>query len=374
MSVVAASVARVTTTTSQEPPPAEPVTAEPVTAGSATAAPAAVGGDLSEEEFTARLAPLRREILAHCYRMTGSVHDAEDMLQETYLRAWRAMRGFENRSSLRTWMFRIATNTCLTHLEGRRRRPLPTGIGAPAADPRDQPREDTSVPWLEPLPDQLVWSTAPVDPAESAVGRETVRLAFVAALQHLTAQQRAVLLLRDVLAWSAAEVADALGLSVAAVNSTLQRARAHMANVQDVPPLEPTDPRHRALLGRYVAAFEAYDVAAIVELLAADVVWEMPPFPGWYQGPAAVGHLIATWCPATGPGSMRMLPTAANGLPAYGLYMRGADGVHRAFQLQQVTLGEDGVRHVTVWFGAELFARFGLPAELDAGAGGAARA
>ncbi|WP_243738352.1 sigma-70 family RNA polymerase sigma factor [Cellulomonas shaoxiangyii] len=355
-----------TTTTSQEPSVGTPV---PTAASSVPPSGAAAGGDLSEEEFTARLAPLRREILAHCYRMTGSVHDAEDMLQETYLRAWRAMRGFENRSSLRTWMFRIATNACLTHLEGRRRRPLPTGIGAPPADPSEQPRMDTSVPWLEPLPDSLVWSTAPADPAETAVARETVRLAFVAALQHLTAQQRAVLLLREVLAWSAAEVADALDLSVAAVNSTLQRARAHMANVQDVAPLEPTDPRHRQLLERYVAAFEAYDVAAIVELLAADVVWEMPPFPGWYQGPVAVGELIATWCPATGPGSMRLLPTSANGLPAYGLYMRGEDGVHRPFQVQQVTLGEDGVRHVTVWFGAELFARFGLPAELAPGQG-----
>ncbi|TQL03773.1 sigma-70 family RNA polymerase sigma factor [Cellulomonas sp. SLBN-39] len=319
----------------------------------------------SPEEFAARLAPMRREILAHCYRMTGSVHDAEDVLQETYLRAWRAMRGFENRSSLRTWMFRIATNACLTHLDGRRRRPLPTGIGAPPADPRDEPRVDAGTPWLEPLPDALVWSHAPADPAETVVDRDTVRLAFVAALQHLTAQQRAVLLLRDVLAWSAAEVAEALDLTVAGVNSTLQRARAHMANVQDVTPLEPTDPRRRQLLERYVAAFEAYDVAAIVDLLAADVVWEMPPYPGWYSGPAAVGELIATWCPATGPGSMRLVPTAANGLPAYGLYMRDADGAHRAFQVQQVTVGEDGVRHVTVWFGAPLFARFGLPEVLD---------
>ncbi|UZN01829.1 sigma-70 family RNA polymerase sigma factor [Cellulomonas sp. S1-8] len=327
-------------------------------------ATAPVPVDLTADEFAERLAPMRREILAHCYRMTGSVHDAEDMLQETYLRAWRAMRGFENRSSLRTWMFRIATNTCLTHLEGRRRRPLPTGLGAPASDPRDQPREDLSTPWLEPLPDALVWARPPVDPAETAVHRDSVRLAFVAALQHLTAQQRAVLLLRDVLAWSAAEVADALNLSVAAVNSTLQRARAHMAGVQDTPPLEPTDPRRQELLARYVAAFEAYDIAAIVDLLAADVVWEMPPFPGWYTGPEAIGELIGTWCPARGPGDMRLVPTAANGLPAFALYMRDAEGRHRAFQLQQVTVTGDGVRHVTVWFGAELFARFGLPEQL----------
>lgn len=352
MSVVAASVVDVTTTTSPQGPGPGPTT---------TTAPA----ELTADEFAERLAPMRREILAHCYRMTGSVHDAEDMLQETYLRAWRAMRGFENRSSLRTWMFRIATNTCLTHLEGRRRRPLPTGLGAPAADPRDQPREDLSTPWLEPLPDALVWAQPPADPAETTVHRDSVRLAFVAALQHLTAQQRAVLLLRDVLAWSAAEVADALDLSVAAVNSTLQRARAHMANVQDVTPLEPTDPRHQELLARYVAAFEAYDIAAIVDLLAADVVWEMPPFPGWYAGPSAVGRLIGSWCPAERAGDMRMVPTGgANGLPVLALYMRDAHGTHRAFQVQQMTLGPDGVRHVTVWFGGGLFARFGLPEEL----------
>ena len=351
MSVAGTTVADVTTTTSEQ------------TSGSgATTAP--VPADLTADEFAQRLAPMRREILAHCYRMTGSVHDAEDMLQETYLRAWRAMHGFENRSSLRTWMFRIATNTCLTHLEGRRRRPLPTGLGAPAADPRDQPREDHGTPWLEPLPDSLVWAQPPADPAETAVHRDTVRLAFVAALQHLTAQQRAVLLLRDVLAWSAAEVADALGLSVAAVNSTLQRARGHMANVHDVTPLEPTDPRRQELLARYVAAFEAYDIAAIVELLAADVVWEMPPFPGWYAGPQAVGELIGTWCPAQRPGDMRLVPTSANGLPAFAMYMRDAHGRHHAFQVQQVTVTADGVRHVTVWFGEDLFARFGLPAEL----------
>lgn len=357
MSVAAATVGCVTTTTA-------PQASGDLTSAATTTDPAAAE-DLTADEFAERLAPMRREILAHCYRMTGSVHDAEDMLQETYLRAWRAMRGFENRSSLRTWVFRIATNTCLTHLDGRRRRPLPTGLGAPAADPRDRPHEDLGTPWLEPLPDALVWSQPPADPAETAVHRDSVRLAFVAALQHLTAQQRAVLLLRDVLAWSAAEVADALDLSVAAVNSTLQRARAHMANVHHVTPLEPTDPRHQALLARYVAAFEAYDVAAIVELLAADVVWEMPPYPGWYAGPQAVGRLIGTWCPAQGPGDMRLLPTSANGLPAFALYMRDEQGRHRAFQVQQVTATAEGVRHVTVWFGAELFARFGLPEHLD---------
>ena len=327
--------------------------------------PAAGLGERSSTDVAALLEPMRREILAHCYRMTGSVHDAEDLVQETYLRAWRAFHGFENRSSLRTWLFRIATNVCLTHLEGGRRRPLPTGIGAPAADARNEPREDRSISWLEPLPDALVWAAPPADPAADVVQRDSVRLAFIAALQHLTAQQRAVLLLRDVLAWRAREVAEALDITVAGVNSTLQRARARLATVTtDEPPVLPDDDRRRRLLDAYVAAFEAYDIAGIVDLLAADIVWEMPPFPGWYQGPEQVGTLIGTWCPASAPGDMRMVRTSANGLPALALYMREADGVHRAFHVQQLTATADGVTHVTAWFTPGLFARFGLPEAL----------
>lgn len=322
--------------------------------------PAVTAGDVAE-----LLEPLRREILAHCYRMTGSVHDAEDLVQETYLRAWRAFHGFEHRSSLRTWVFRIATNACLTHLEGRKRRPLPTGLGAPAADPHDQPLPEVGVSWLEPMPDDLLWSQGQPDPAAQAVSHDSVRLAFVAALQHLTAQQRAVLLLRDVLAWRAREVAEALDLTVAGVNSTLQRARARLADIDpEEPPRLPDDERRRALLRAYVAAFEAYDVAAIVDLLAADVVWEMPPYPEWYRGPRDVGTLISTWCPAQRAGDMRMLPTSANGEPVLALYMREEDGVHRAFHLQHVVPGPDGVARVTAFFGPELFAHFALPPEL----------
>lgn len=322
--------------------------------------PAATAGDIAE-----LLEPLRREILAHCYRMTGSVHDAEDLVQETYLRAWRAYHGFENRSSLRTWVFRIATNACLTHLEGRKRRPLPTGLGGPPADPADEPVREVGVSWLEPMPDDLLWAQGQPDPAERAVSRESVRLAFVAALQHLTAQQRAVLLLRDVLAWRAREVAEALDLTVAGVNSTLQRARARLAAVDpDVPPELPDDERHRRLLRAYLQAFEAYDVGAIVELLAADVVWEMPPYPEWYQGPDKVGTLIRTWCPAKQAGDMRVLPTSANGSPVLAVYMREDDGVHRAFHLQHVTAEAGAVRRVTAFFSPGLFAAFGLPPEL----------
>jgi RNA polymerase sigma-70 factor (ECF subfamily) len=327
---------------------------------------------VDDATFEELVAPLRREIFAHCYRMTGSVQDAEDLVQETYLRAWRAMHSFEHRSSLRTWLYRIATNTCLTHLESRKRRPLPTGLGQPAADPAREPQADHDRTWLEPLPDALVWGTEPSDPAAETVTRDTVRLAFVTALQHLTAQQRAVLLLREVLQCSAAETAEALGLTVAGVNSTLQRARAQVARLQETAEAEGDeagvaapdldDPRTRERLAAYVSAFESYDIPTIVRLLADDVVWEMPPFPEWYQGPAQVGQLIGTWCPASRAGDMRLVPAGtANGLPVYGLYMRDDDGVHRAFHVQQVEVGPDGVTHVIAYFDTALFAAFGLP-------------
>ena len=325
---------------------------------SRTAPRSAVPG---QDEFDSLAGPLRRELLAHCYRMTGSLHDAEDALQETWLRAWRALPDFEGRSSVRTWMYRIATHVCLSHLEGRARRPLPVGLGGPPSDPAVEPQPDRSVPWLEPLPDRLVWATPDRDPADRAVDADTVRLAFVAALQHLTAPPRAVLLLRDVLAWSAAEVARTLALSVVAVNSTLQRAHGRMATLDTAPAPGDLTAHQQHLLRRYVAAFEAYDVPALVTLLAADVVWEMPPYRGWYRGADAVGLLICRWCPATGPGSMRLLATSSNGLPTFGLYMREADGLHHAFQLQQVTVGPDRVQRVTVWFAPELFGAFGLP-------------
>ena len=318
-----------------------------------------------EDVFMTAAAPLRGELIAHCYRMLGSVHDAEDLVQETYLRAWRGYERFEDRSSLRTWMYTIATNVCLTALAGRSRRPLPTGLGQPSSDPRGTLESRPEVPWLEPLPDAMVWGGPAPDPAAAVVDRESVRLAFVAALQHLTPPQRAVVILRDVLAWRAAEVAERLELSVAAVNSSLQRARARLAELDPEasrPAVE--DERSRALLADYVAAFEAYDVPRIVSLLSADAVWEMPPFTGWYAGAAAIGELIETQCPAQRAGDQVLVEVAANGAPAWGLYMRDADGVHRAFQLQLPRVGPDGVHHVTCFFDTGLFARFGLPAAL----------
>jgi RNA polymerase sigma-70 factor, ECF subfamily len=319
--------------------------------------PVSVLAHQPDDEFLVQAEPHRRELLAHCYRMTGSLHDAEDLVQETYLRAWKAYGGFKGRSSLKTWLYRIATNTCLTALEGRQRRPLPSGLGAPSSDPAGELVERREVPWLEPLPDQSS------DPSEIAGSREAVRLAFVAALQHLSARQRAVLVLRDVLQWSAAEVADAIGSSTAAVNSLLQRARAQLdaigPSVEDR--LEaPDSPEVQDRLARYIDAFEAYDIDALVKMFTAEAIWEMPPFEGWYQGADAIGTLIRQQCPATGPGAMRLIPTLANGQPAAALYMREGD-THVAFQLHVLDMRLGGVAHVVAFLDTTLFAKFGLP-------------
>lgn len=324
------------------------------------------------EDFPRATDPYRRELLAHCYRMLGSMHDAEDLVQETYLRAWRAYDRFEGRSSLRTWLHKIATTACLTALEGRGRRPLPTGLGAPSSTPEETVVERTEIPWLEPAPDVAIGVDGD-DPAAVVTSRESVRLALIAALQHLPPRQRAVLILRDVLKWRAAEVAEAVGVSTAAVNSILQRAHAQLDKVapaaDDI--TEPTSPQQRELLDRYVAAFENYDVSALVKLFTDDVVWEMPPFPTWYQGPDAVGRLIGAQCPAERAGDLKLLPTGANGQPAFGMYLREADpttGVpaYRAFGLHVVTLSAGAVSHVAVFFDPERFPDFGLPATIPA--------
>ncbi len=313
--------------------------------------------------FLAVADPFRRELLAHCYRMVGSVHDAEDLVQETYLRAWRAYDRFEQRSSVRTWLYRIATRVCLTALEGRGRRPLPTGLGGPRCDPGEEPFQPPEITWLEPFPDR------DDDPASIVVGRESLRLALVAALQHLPPRQRAVLVLRDVLQWRAAEVAEALELSVAAVNSLLQRARAQLDSVapQQDQLVERSD--QRELLDRYVRAFEAKDVAAIVALFTADAVWEMPPFATWYQGREDIAWHLANRCPAV-PGGQRLIPISANGQPGFANYLRGPDGVMRAFNVQVLTIGPGGVSHAAVFLDTSLYAAFGLPEVLTTAAEG----
>ncbi len=319
-----------------------------------------------QEDFPQATDPFRRELLAHCYRMTGSVHDAEDLVQETYLRAWRAYHSFEGRSSVRTWLYRIATNVCLTALEGRGRRPLPTGLGAPSSDAGAPLEENGEIPWLEPAPDSVVDADHQVDPAAVVANRDSIRLAFVAALQHLPARQRAVLILRDVLRWRAAEVAEAMETTTASVNSALQRAHATLekAQLSEDTVSEPT-PEQKVMLDRYVDAFWRKDIETIVSMLTKDAVWEMPPFTGWYQGAENIGRLIGTQCPG-GVHDMVMVPTRANGQPAYALYMRGEEGTFHPFHLQVLTIGADGVRHVGAFFEPSLFGLFGLPTSLPA--------
>jgi len=319
--------------------------------------------DGSGRDFSAHAEPYRRELLAHCYRMTGSLHDAEDLVQETLLRAWKAYDRFEGKSSIRTWLHRIATNTCLSALEGRQRRPLPTGLGGSSSDPTAELVERREVPWLEP------WADPKDDPADPSVivgSRESVRLAFVAALQHLSPRQRAVLLLRDVLQWKSAEVADAVGTTTVAVNSLLQRARSQL---QDVGPSSgdrlaaPESAEAQDLLARYIAAFETYDIDRLVELFTAEAVWEMPPYTGWYQGPQAIITLIHQQCPAESAGDMRMIGLTANGQPAAAMYIR-AGAVHVPFQLHVLDVRSDKVSHVVAFLDDTLFAKFGLPESL----------
>jgi RNA polymerase sigma-70 factor (ECF subfamily) len=315
------------------------------------------------EEFPDRADAFRPELLAYCYRMLGSVHDAEDTVQETLLRAWRSAGDFEGRASLRTWLYRIATNACLRALENRERRPLPSGLGAPGEDPQAPlGAEATDVPWLQPIPDALV-----ADPAATVASRASMRLGLIAALQYLPSRQRAVLILRDVLNWRAAEVAELLGTTTTAVNSTLQRARSQLERVGPTEDEvhEPTDPRHRSLLERYVAAFENADIDALMRLLLDDAVLEMPPIPTWFAGRETIGRFLATHVLGA-PGHFRMLPTAANGQLALGAYLRGRDGVHRGHGIDVLTLRGGGIARITAFNDAGLLAVFGLPAELGA--------
>ena len=313
-------------------------------------------------EFAQLTEPFRRELLAHCYRMLGSADEAEDLVQDTYLRAWRAYGTFEGRSSLRTWLYRIATNACLTALGQRGQRALPSGLGAPAGDPDAPPGPaEPGVPWLEPIPD--AWVTPETqDPAAIVTAREGLRLALIASLQYLPARQRAVLLLREVLGFPAAEVAAMLGTSTAAVKSTLQRARARLDEVAPAPErmIEPTDPQARALLGRYIAGFENADIAALESALRADAAIEMVGTRTWFSGRETclryLGHVIGA------PGDWLMIPVAANGQPAAAAYYRDGDRAYHALGLGMLTVTPGGITRITVFAGGPgLVAKFGLP-------------
>ncbi|MFJ4189233.1 sigma-70 family RNA polymerase sigma factor [Kitasatospora sp. NPDC089509] len=311
----------------------------------------------SDTEFTALAEPFRPELLAHCYRMLGSIHDAEDLVQETYVRAWRGFDRFEGRSSVRRWLYKIATMACLTALEARSRRPLPSGLGAPSDDHRVAVADrEPSVPWLQPAPDALFRAA---DPAAIVAGRTGVRLAFIAALQFLSARQRAVLTLRDVLAFRTAEVAEMLGTTTAAVDSALRRARARLAEAGPVEDelAEPDERTRRALLDGYVDAFTRADPDALVSLLRADVELEMPPIPTWFTGrPAVVGFLAAR---VLRRDRWRMVPTRANGQPALVVHKRTDDGRYAPYGIQVLTVSGDRIARITAFNDPGLVRTFG---------------
>jgi RNA polymerase sigma-70 factor, ECF subfamily len=306
------------------------------------------------DEFVRSTEPCRRELLAHCYRMLGSADEAEDVVQETYLRAWRGYDAFEHRSSVRSWLYRIATNACLTALEQRGRRALPSGLYAPADDPDAAVGPaDPGIAWLEPVADALVTPESE-DPAAIVAAREWLRLALIASLQHLPARQRAVLLLREVLGFPAAEVASMLGISTPAVKSALQRARARLDEVSPAPErvIEPTEPRARELLGQYIAGFENADTRALEKALRADASIEMAGASTWFSGRETCLRYLAHEIGS--PGDWRMIPVLANGQPAAAAYYRGA-----AFGLGVLTVTQAGISRITVFGGGpDLVARF----------------
>jgi len=315
------------------------------------------------DEFIRRAQRYTPELLALCYRLLGSLADAEDAVQQTYLRAWSSFGTFEARSSERTWLYRIATNTCLTALKHHSRRVLPSGLGAPSDDPSAPPDSgDPGVTWLQPVPDVKI-SLDSDDPAVIVARRDSVRLALIASLQYLPSRQRAVLILRDVLAWPAAEVAELLDMSVAAVKSALQRARARLDEV--APSAEHitslTEPEHRELLDQYIAAFQSADAAALERLLLKDATLEAPPLRTWYEGIRFCLPYLATHVMGS-PGHWRLLPTRANGQPAAAAYYRGGDGGYVPYGIAVLTATTEGISRITAFGDPSLVTAFGFPA------------
>ena len=321
----------------------------------------------SPAEAEPRLEQHRVELTGYCYRMLGSAFEAEDAVQETMVRAWRGLDRFEGRSALRSWLYRIATNVCLDMLNGRQRRARPMDLGpASPAELATLGSARSEETWVEPIPDGRA-VPATDDPAEVAVARDTIRLAFVAALQHLPPRQRAVLILREVLRWRASEVAELLETTVASVNSALQRARATLADHHPTATAaaDPIDDAQRALLDRYVDAFERYDLDALTALLTEDATMSMPPYALWLRGHAA----IRWWM--LGPGAAcrgsRLLPAAANGSPAFGQYKPNADrGGHEPWALHVLEMSDGRISGLNTFLDTErMFPLFGLPPRLD---------
>ena len=323
---------------------------------------------VANADFAAAAAPFRHELVVHCYRMLGSVDDAEDVAQETLIRAWKARDRYDaERASLRTWLYRIATNACLTALASRPRRPLPSGLGAASEDPDTPLVPDFAVPWLQPLPDGYLRRDQ-ADPLARAAERDGVRLALIAAMQLLPPRQRAVLVLRDVLQFSAAEVAEQLETSTAAVNSALQRARAAIGEAapQENALRRPDDRAVRDAIERYVHAFESADVETLVTLLTEDAILEMPPVPLWYAGRVNYGRFIARVFAQRGSG-WRMIPTQANGQPALAAYCPDDTGARRLHTLQVLTVTAQGIAHNVVFQDARVFENFQLTKVLEPG-------
>ncbi len=330
---------------------------------------AALSGD--QAAFGHLAEPHRRELLVHCYRMLGSIQDAEDAVQETMLRAWRGLRTFDGRAPFRAWLYRIATNVSLDALRKRTRRTLPS-MASPPSDPEAPFLPPVLEPvWLEPIPD--AWLPAPAENPEARYAlRETVTLAFLVALQALPPRQRVVLILRDVLGWRAREVASFLKTSTSAVNSALFRARATLAQFGDLPagglPLETgTDPDLETLLARYVEAWENAEIEALTSLLHEDATFTMPPSPTWYAGRGAVRAGFRTHLfPPGARGIWRLQPTRANLQPAFGLYQRVAgSAVYQPFALQVLQFRDGAVSAITNFISADLFDRFSLPPSIS---------
>jgi RNA polymerase sigma-70 factor, ECF subfamily len=314
------------------------------------------------DRFEEATEPYRREVLAHCYRMTGSVHEAQDLVQDIYVRAWRAFDRFEGRSSIRTWLYRIATNVCLTSLDRSSRRPLPSGLGPASTDPFAPADPITiDVAWIEPIPDGLGLDEG-ADPAEVAVARETLRLALIAAAQILTPRQRAAFFLCDVLGRPAIEAAEVLDVSIGAVKSLLQRARARLdrESLTDDEIAEPADEGARRVLDRYINAFERSDMAEIERLLVDDAVLEMTGTTTWFSGKATCAPFIAAQ--AIGhPGDWRMIPLRANGQLAAAAYHLGDLGTYHSFAIVVIATTSTHINRISLFAEPELFAQFDLP-------------
>jgi RNA polymerase sigma-70 factor (ECF subfamily) len=312
------------------------------------------------------LEPHRRELTAHCYRMLGSAFDAEDAVQETLVRAWRGIDRFEGRSAVRSWLYKIATNVCIDMLKSGQRRARPMDLGPAQAPLESNLNTRGEATWIEPIPDGLV---AEPDPADVAISRETIRLAFIAALQQLPPKQRAALILSEVLQWKAAEIAELLGTSVAAVNSALQRARATLktSRVGSTSPVAPMDDAQRALVAKFVDAFQRYDVDSLASLIRKDAIQSMPPFDMWLDGR---DDILRWWFgPGIGCRGSRLIPTAgANGRPAFGQYKPSASGRgHEPWSLLVLEPAADGFAEFTFFLDtARLFPLFGLPPRLPA--------